>query len=226
MRNGGSAISLCVGAAWVQSLYMETFLALIAVGLDTGAEWWIMNAVYQNHFSKFFDSSRSVDSVKSFQKASSTSWLFHSFWSLITDIFCWNRRRLIIVAQWPWSGFLGFQTLYTWVDLSSCELKYVFVSMEEPHSLDPVWKFWCFNTALSFLPPAQSHYAAVALVCRTSKVSFVEQIEARKIASRKVFFGDLHTLSALFRLFCPKTPAVHIYLWYFFCEQEQSKSWA
>lgn len=90
-------------------------------------EWCIVDSAYHDHFCELFDSSQLVDSVKSFRRASSASWLFHSLWSLIIVIFCWNHRRPIIVALWPWSGFLGFQTLYTRAELSNWKLKYIFM---------------------------------------------------------------------------------------------------
>lgn len=106
-------------------------------------------------------SSQSMDSVKNLCRASSASWLFHSLWSLIIVILCWNHRRLIIVALWPWSGFLGFQT-WGWPFKLETDTHF-YVSMDKPVACSSVPGLVGDPEAPALRRPLGSHSIAAAL---------------------------------------------------------------
>lgn len=142
---------LCVGAGW------------IVLGTPVVMKGWVgrwgdrkMSCGFSlsGSLCQLLGSPQSVDSVKNLCRASSASWLFRSLWSLIIVILGWNRRRLIIVALWPWSGFLGFQTR-GWPFKLETDIHF-YVSMDEPRSLIQCsWsgrRSWCPSILFSSAP--------------------------------------------------------------------------
>lgn len=141
----------------------------------------------------------------------------HSLWSLITVIFCWNRRRHncgpMTLKWFPWISNPTYM-----VDLSSGKLKYLFmVAWKSPGVLTQ--SCCCGRRNPALLSPRPHPIEATAQPL-TGSQNFLRwpswSKQTRRYSTETLDSLSWGPASFSLRVFCPKTAAVYSDVWHLF----------